>query len=472
MTLRLSGLIRPRTIAGQIVILVLVSVGLFHLVLNTTSTLFGERPVRPELGPFAVADRFTEFVRLLDHLPAAARPDVVAALRVTYPALDLTLQPPLASPPVDQALEPPPGAESLFIQLRRVLGPDLLLFTFAPESAANGATRRLREVAVALRDGAVVTGLVLPIGRPPGRPSPVAIVAATLGFVALMLTILLWWATRGLTAPLSRFAQAAAGFSLDRDAAPLPEKGSYEVRTAARAFNRMQARIRRMVEDRTRMLAAVSHDLRTPITRLRLRAEFVEDETTRAQMLRDLDQMSGMIHAALSYLRDGQTAEGRSLVDLASLLQTLCDEFADIGHAVAYDGPGHLLATLRSDEVSRAVANLVENGVKWGAHVVVRLRPASPDAAEIEVADDGPGIPDADKKTMLQPFARGDAARGMNESSGFGLGLSIARAVAEAHGGELSLHDGRPSGLIARLRLPVIAQQADAAEPKLALDAA
>ena len=141
----------------------------------------------------------------------------------------------------------------------------------------------------------MVTGLVLPIGRPPGRPSTVAIVAATLGFVALMLTILLWWATRGLTAPLRRFAQAAAGFLLDRDAAPLPEKGSYEVRTAARAFNRMQARIRRMVEDRTRMLAAVSHDLRTPITRLRLRAEFVEGETTRAQMLRDLDQMSGMI---------------------------------------------------------------------------------------------------------------------------------------------------------------------------------
>jgi len=453
---RLSGLIGPRTIAGQIVLLVLVSVGLFYLALTAASALFGERPSRPELGSFAVADRFAEFVRVLDRLPPAARPEMVAALRVTFPALDLTLvEPPLAAP-TDQSLEPPPGGESLFAHLRRVLGPDLQLFTPAPGSAASvAAGRRFREVAVALRDGAVVTGLVLPIGHPPGRPDPVAIVTATLGFMILMLTLLLWWATRGLTAPLSRFAQAAAGFSLDRDAAPLPEKGSYEVRTAARAFNRMQARIRRMVEDRTRMLAAVSHDLRTPITRLRLRAEFIEDETTRAQMLRDLDQMSAMIHAALSYLRDGQSAEARSLVDLASVLQTICDEFTDIGHTVGYEGPDHLLAAVRADEVNRAVVNLVENGTKWGTRVAVRLRPTAPESVEIDVVDDGPGIPDPDKDAMLQPFARGDVARGMNGPSGFGLGLSIARAVAEAHGGELTLHDAQPSGLIARLRLPI-----------------
>lgn len=461
---RLSGwIIRPRTIAGQIVVLVLVSVGLFHLTLNTTSTLFGDRPSRPEVKPFAVADRFAEFARLLDQLPAAARPEVVAALRVTYPAVDLALEPPLASPPAGQALEPPPGGEALFTHLRRVLGPDLRLFRPAAETDGNGALGRLREVAVTLRDGAVVTGLVQKIGRPPGPPSPVAIVAATLAFVALMLTVLLWWATRGLTAPLSRFAHAAACFSLDRDAAPLPEKGSYEVRTAACAFNRMQARIRRMVEDRTRMVAAVSHDLRTPITRMRLRAEFIEDETTRAQMLRDLDQMSAMIHAALSYLRDGQTAEGRCLMDLASLLQTICDEFADIGHAVSYEGPDHLVAAVRSDEISRAVTNLIENGVKWGTRVVVRLRAASPDAAEIEVADDGPGIPDTDKKAMLKPFARGDAARGMNGPCGFGLGLSIARAIAEAHDGELTLHDAQPSGLVARIRLPIGAERREPA---------
>jgi signal transduction histidine kinase len=455
MTLRFAGLLKPRTIAGQIVILVLVSVGLFYLALSATSALFGERPLRPDQNPFAVADRFAEFVRLLDHLPADARPAVVTALRTTYPALDLTLQPRLASPLADQALDPPPGTEKLFAQLRRVLGPDLIAFALAPTEAANSpAGRRLREVAVSLQDGAVITGLVLPIGRPPGAPSPAAIVAATLGFLALMLTVLLWWATRGLTAPLSRFAQAAAGFSLDRDAPPLAEKGSYEVRTAARAFNRMQARIRRMVEDRTRMLAAVGHDLRTPITRLRLRAEFIEDEAMRTQTLRDLDQMSAMIHAALSYLRDGQSAEARSLVDLASLLQTVCDAFADMGHDVAYEGPDHLLATLRSDEISRAVTNLVENAVKFGTRAVVRLRPASKEAVEIEVVDNGPGIPDGDKEAMLEPFARGDAARDLNSAGGFGLGLSIVRTIAEAHGGQLSLHDGQPSGLIARLHLP------------------
>jgi signal transduction histidine kinase len=285
--------------------------------------------------------------------------------------------------------------------LHKQLGPDLSVVSLAGAPGPTGSSSGSR-VGVTLRDGTTVTA-ALP--RIAGKGPPAStLILGSIGFMVLNLAVLLWWATRGLTAPLTRFAQAAAGFSLDRDPAPLPERRPYEVRTAARALNRMRERIRRMVEDRTRMLAAVSHDLRTPITRLRLRAEFIEDETMRAQMLRDLDQMSGMVHAALSYLRDGQTAEGRSLVDLASLLQTLCDEFADIGHAASYEGPGHLLATVRSDEISRAVANLVENGVKWGTRVVVRLRPALPDAADIEVADDGPAFRMLTRKPCCSPL--------------------------------------------------------------------
>jgi signal transduction histidine kinase len=211
-----------------------------------------------------------------------------------------------------------------------------------------------------------------------------------------------------------------------------------------------------MVEDRTRMLAAVSHDLRTPITRMRLRAEFVEDEDLRRQLLRDLDQMAAMVHSALSYLRDGQDRQTPSLVDLASLLQTICDDFADAGQNVSYEGPDRVLAKVRADEVERAVTNLVENAIKYsGTPAIVRLRPASQRDVEIDVIDHGPGIPDERKAAMLEPFARGDEARTMNEeSTGFGLGLAIARAAAQAHGGDLVLVSAVPSGLIATLRLP------------------
>jgi signal transduction histidine kinase len=283
-----------------------------------------------------------------------------------------------------------------------------------------------------------------------------ALVLGTIGFIALNLAALLWWGTRGLTAPLTRFTHAAESFSLDVDPALLPEEdGTKEIRTVSRALNRMRARIRRMVEDRTHMLAAVSHDLRTPITRLRLRAEFIEDETVRNQMLRDLDQMSRMVHAALAYLRDGEKLQSGSLFELASVAQTICHQFADIGADVRYKGPNQLLVSGRFDELQSAITNLVENAIKFGTHVVVQVRPASSKTVEVDIIDDGPGISDAEKAVMLKPFTRGDEARNMNDLAGFGLGLSIARAVAEAHGGELLLLDGQPSGLIARLRLPI-----------------
>jgi signal transduction histidine kinase len=143
-----------------------------------------------------------------------------------------------------------------------------------------------------------------------------------------------------------------------------------------------------------------------------------------------------------------------TLVDIASTLQLITDQFTDMGHKVAYDGPEHSMATVRPDDLHRSVTNLVENAVKFGAEATVRLI-AAPDVMTIEVEDDGPGISDARKDIMLEPFVRGDEARNMDEASGFGLGLSIARSIVLAHGGELSLNDRQPHGLIVRIRLPV-----------------
>jgi signal transduction histidine kinase len=186
---------------------------------------------------------------------------------------------------------------------------------------------------------------------------------------------------------------------------------------------------------------------------MRLRSEFIPDEAIRSPMLRDLDQMKALIESALTFLRDGQGGETATLVDVASLLLTICDDFADMGHTVTYDGPDHAALMVQSDGLTRAVCNLIDNAMRYGATVTVRLR-TSAVGTTIEIEDDGPGIADEDKATMLEPFVRGDASRGMEDAKGFGLGLSIARAVAEAHGGTLTLLDRAPSGLIARIALP------------------
>jgi signal transduction histidine kinase len=216
----------------------------------------------------------------------------------------------------------------------------------------------------------------------------------------------------------------------------------------------MRERITGLIDDRTKMLAAISHDLRTPITRMRLRSEFIEDETHRSRMLDDLDQMRAMLESVLSFLRNGRRLEAMTLADIASTLQLITDQFGDMGRKVAYDGPAHAMATVRPDDLHRAVTNLVENAVRFGAEAVIRLR-VSADQLTIDVEDDGPGISDELKQNMLEPFVRGDEARNMDEAAGFGLGLSITNAIATAHGGALSLHDRQPHGLVVRIRLPV-----------------
>jgi signal transduction histidine kinase len=179
-------------------------------------------------------------------------------------------------------------------------------------------------------------------------------------------------------------------------------------------------------------------------------------------MLSDLEQMRSMLESVLSFLRNGRRQEAMTLVDIASTLQLITDQFGDMGRMVIYDGPAHAMATVRPDDLHRAVTNLVENAVRFGAEAVIRLRIAT-DQLTIDVEDNGPGISDAQKQTMLEPFVRGDDARNMDEAAGFGLGLSITNAIVLAHRGALSLHDREPHGLVVRMRLPVRQQSARSA---------
>ena len=431
----MKGLLNLRGISGQIAALVVVSVAALHLIITASFLL--HRPDQGEPSHDRGHGQLVAAVQLIGAAPASERQRLIADIARAFPQLGIEILPgamPAASEPDGfhlHGLQRRLGHEYRILQLTR-----------------DGEPRRL---GIGLPDGMMISANLLPERpRPPFLGSPWMM---TLLFAVISVTLLGLWAARALTAPLSSFARAAESFSLNGASAPLPERGPEEIRSVARALNRMRERITGLIDDRTRMLAAISHDLRTPITRMRLRSEFIEDETHRSRMLGDLDQMRAMLESVLSFLRNDRRLEAMTLVDIASTLQLITDQFSDIGRKVAYDGPAHAMATVRPDDLHRAVTNLVENAVRFGGEAVIRLRVA-PDQFTIDVEDDGPGISDAQKQNMLEPFVRGDEARNMDEPAGFGLGLSITNAIATAHGGALSLHDREPHGLVVRMRLP------------------
>ena len=205
------------------------------------------------------------------------------------------------------------------------------------------------------------------------------------------------------------------------------------------------------------MLAAISHDMRTPITRLRLRIEAtVDDETEQRKMLQDLDRMDAMIGSTLSFLRDDTREEAIETVDLASLLQSICDDFSDMGSDVSYIGTANVFLRCQPAMLSRAISNLVENATKFGGATQVDLRFDAAGNVVILVEDSGPGIPDAEKQRAFDPFYRLDPSRNA-ENGGVGLGLSIAQAVVQSHGGQIDLLDRNPVGLRVAVTLPATA---------------
>ncbi len=272
--------------------------------------------------------------------------------------------------------------------------------------------------------------------------------AASLGIVVAVVMLVV----RQATTPLRRLAQAADNLGQNLDAPPLAEAGSTEVRTAAQAFNRMRDKLRRLIEERSHALAAVSHDLRTPLTRLRLRSELIEDERLREQMAADLDAMAQMIDATLDYLRGLRENEPIRPIDINALIQSLAEDSVASGRRVDVSGqalqayPGRLAA------LRRALQNLIDNACKYGNNPRLRIADSA-EALRLAVEDDGPGIPEAALLLVTEPYYRPDSARASN-TGGVGLGLSIVKDVALLHGGELILANRTQGGLSATLVLP------------------
>ena len=266
------------------------------------------------------------------------------------------------------------------------------------------------------------------------------------------------WAVRRLTAPVRTLAAAAEALGRDVNAPPLPEDGPEEVAKAAVAFNTMASRIRRFVDDRTTLLTAIGHDLRTPITRMKLRAEFLDDDELRGKLLTDLEELAAMVNATLAFGRDARTTEKVVALDLAELIRTILDEAADthpeLANKLGYDGPSHLTVRLRSLAIKRALTNLIGNAIKYGGAARVRLEPPTAGVVTVAIEDEGPGIPLEELERVFEPFHRVESSRN-RETGGTGLGLPIARDIVRAHGGDVSLGNRSAGGLMVRVTLPV-----------------
>jgi len=280
------------------------------------------------------------------------------------------------------------------------------------------------------------------------RPGPFL---AALAALALGVGLLTWIAVRIATRPLSRMADAARALGEDPTRPPIDIRGPTEVARAAIAFNQMQQRIAEHVAERTRILAAISHDLQTPITRLRLRAEQVDDEGLRGRIQSDLDAMQGLVKEGLAYARSLDERSPPQPIELGPLLHALSDDARDMGWAVRVpeDARGRINGS--PSALRRALWNLVENGVKFGSAVDIALA-CTEEACEIRIRDHGPGLAEDELEKVFEPFYRTEASRN-RETGGTGLGLAITRNLLHAQGGEVALRNHPEGGLEAVVRL-------------------
>lgn len=302
---------------------------------------------------------------------------------------------------------------------------------------------------VQLHDGAWVT---FDTRLPQAAASLPVRLLLTLGVLLAAVLLLSFIAVRWLSRPLQTLADAAEALGKNLHHAPLPEDGPTEVRRAALAFNTMQARLLRYIDDRTQVLAAISHDLKTPLTRLRLRAELLDDDDLRQRFEKDLGEMQAMVSDALSALRGLDGPAASVPVDMMAMLESLQADNQDMGRLVAISGQA--LAPLTGDpaRLRRCVGNLVDNAVLYGERARIQVEDG-PQALTLRIQDDGPGLPPALLERVFDPFFRVEGSRS-RETGGTGLGLSIARNIARAAGGDVTLHNAAGGGLEAVLVLP------------------
>jgi signal transduction histidine kinase len=276
--------------------------------------------------------------------------------------------------------------------------------------------------------------------------------ALTLGVLLAAVLVLSFVAVRWITRPLHVLAQAAEALGKDINRPPLPEEGPLEIQQAARAFNTMQARLARFIQDRTRILAAMSHDLKTPITRMRLRADLLDDEEARQRFEHDLKEMEAMVTDTLEFMRGLGGNEARQAVDVMALLESLQSDNETMGRPMRIEGQANAPYLAVVSLLKRCLGNLVDNAALYGGHVTVQVED-TPQLLTLRVLDEGPGIPESELEKVFEPFYRLEGSRS-RETGGTGLGLTIARNIAQTYGGTIILRNRADRGLEAVLTLP------------------
>jgi len=441
----------PKSLGGQLAGLLIVALLAAHLA--SLLVFSGERSQAVEAAVrFGVVERVAALVEVIDD----ASPDLgnrlakaLSSRRTRLTIASESALPPTGMSPAEAGLAEELAGE---LSLQGVLPRVRFTEHARPE---DGRLRRRRHplteatISIPLGEGrwlnASSTFRAPPIGWSwPWLASLAASAAATLAVIALLV--------RRITGPIRALASAAERVGRGEAVEAVPPRGPAEIRTTVEAFNAMQERLSRFVRDRTRMVAAISHDLHTPITSLRLRAEFIEDDDLKRDVVRTLDEMQAMTDATLAFAREEGGGEETRSVDLAALIEGIVEDHVGLGHDVTYCGPERLVRRCRPVSLKRAVGNLVENAVRYAGSARVGLSQADPEVL-VTVEDSGPGIPQARLQDVFEPFVRLETSRS-RETGGVGLGLSIARSIVRAHGGELTLANRREGGLAATVSLP------------------
>ena len=451
----------PRSLFGQIVLALVAGILVAQLagtwLLLDDRSRFGDR-LRREYA----AQRIAGIISVLDAAPAEERPRLVRALSV--PPTRLTLDEPWQASGAELGPEASVFLQRVSRELERPLPLQVLSIRHVPRAERrpgrdterqdrhmrhDGPLVLLAVTQARLGDGTVVTFRhALP--QPPSD-WPLRLLGL-LALLAIVVALLSGWAVRRLTRPLASLANAADGLARNLDQKPLDEKGPQEVARAARSFNAMQRSLKAYLETRAQALAGVSHDLRLPLTRLRLRLEQLPENDARAAMQRDIEEMDAMVGGTLDYLRAGADTEQAVKLNLVALLEGLAEDAEAAGAKVSLHGTAAPL-TARPQALRRCLANLIDNARRYGGGAVDVTLVDNASSVEIRIEDRGAGIPAEERERVFEPYVRLEASRARH-TGGTGLGLAIARAVARAHGGEVALAGRAGGGTAAIVTLP------------------
>ncbi|MDO8299528.1 ATP-binding protein [Lacisediminimonas sp.] len=453
-----------RSMAGRVFLILLL--GVLASAALTWWLAFSERQrAVAELRDARATELIEQSVLTLDALPAAQRPRHLERARrfgVRYElvsALDASERAGATPGPLSRLLAQRLGSDFLVTPLK--LAPEacplprmrpspenrMMAWQKPPPAPNNGC----EGVAVQLRDGQFLRAAILP-PRNSSPPLPTDL-PLYLALFLFCIAALVFAVTRMTMLPLRQLANAARALGDDVHRPPLPLQGATEIRQATTAFNAMQARIRQQIQQRTEMLAAITHDLQTPLTRLRLRLEKVSDAALREKLIEDLAATQAMVKEGLALARSMDNSEPMQTLDLDSLLDSVCADAADAGEDVQLEGQSRMSVQARPTALRRCLTNLVDNAVKYGGYARVQVQPQGSSEVLIRVLDGGPGIPPDQQAQVFEPFYRMENSRS-RESGGTGLGLTIARNIIEQHGGSISLANRPEGGLALTLMLP------------------